>query len=111
MTVDDQRQPRRRQLKSGLICFNSRHSTLPCVVRDISDIGAKLTVTGSVGVPDTFELHVELDGTWVDCGVVWRRGEVVGVKFLSEIKKQAPTRRQTLSFAPALTRPSLRKRA
>ena len=100
---------RRRVLKSGMICFNGRHSTLPCVVRDLSGTGAKLASTGSVGVPDTFELHVELDGIWVDCEVQWRRGDLVGVRFTSPMQVTAPTRVQVLNSLTAAAKPSLRR--
>ena len=58
---------RRRVLKGGIVAFNDRHSTLPCSVRDVSDMGARLRVTGSVSVPDTFELIIEFDGLEAPC--------------------------------------------
>lgn len=94
--IEPRRSIRRRILKSGLICFNARHSTLPCVVRDFSENGARLRVTGSINAPDTFELFIELDGIWVDCEVVRRNGEEVGVEFTSEIKRVTPRRAQVL---------------
>lgn len=109
LTTRPERAPRRRVLKAGLICFNGRHSTLPCQVRDISSGGVKLNVQGSVGVPDTFELYIELDGTWVDCEVTWRRGEMVGARFTSEVKTEPPKRRQTLMVTSESRRPSLRR--
>ena len=106
-----QKRVRRRVLKSGLICFNAKHSTLPCAVRDISDNGAKLTVGNAVGVPDTFELYIELDGTWVFCEVVWRRGDVVGVRYTSPPKTQSPKRKQVITGVEAPTKVSLRRNA
>jgi hypothetical protein len=102
------RPPRRRVLKAGLVCFNGRHSTLPCTVRDLSDGGAKLVTTGSIAVPDTFELYIELDGMWVGCQVVWRQREVVGVRFTSPIVTEPPKRKQVLTLQET-AKPTLRR--
>ena len=81
--VEDDRRgaTRRRVLKAGIVAFNGRHSTMPCVVRDLSDTGARLLVTSSIGVPDTFELIIELDGIEANCEVVTRTAREVRVKF------------------------------
>ncbi len=101
--------PRRRVLMAGIICFNGRHSTLPCAVRDFGERGAKLEMSGSINAPDTFELHVELAGTWVDCEVVWRRGNSLGVHFTSPVTKSQPKRRQVVAEVREPTKPTLRK--
>jgi hypothetical protein len=102
-------QPRRRILKSGMICFNARHSTLPCVVRDFSETGAKLTVSGSINAPDTFELFIELDGIWVDCAVAWRKPDQIGVRFTSPIKHADPARKQVVTATVEPKKISLRR--
>ena len=105
----DERKARRRLLKAATICFNARHSTLPCTVRDFSDNGARLLSQGSINVPDTFELNIDLDGIWVACEVVWRRGTEVGVKFTSPIETHAPKRKQVLTCTEPAARPTLRR--
>ena len=99
---------RRRVLKAGVICFHQRHATLPCVVRDVSETGARLRTKGSISAPDHFELHIELDGLWADCRVVWRRGTELGVAFTSPVSQMAPKRRQVVELQGEL-RPSLRR--
>lgn len=96
-------------LKSGLVCFNARHSTLPCVVRDFSGTGARLTVAGAVSAPDTFELFIELDGIWVDCVVAWRRGDQIGARFTSPIKHTDPARKQVITATAEPKKVSLRR--
>jgi PilZ domain len=105
----ERRSPRRRVLMAGMVCFNGRHSTLPCAVRDFGEHGAILKMSGSIQAPDTFELHVELSGTWVDCEVAWRRGEELGVRFTSAIVISQPKRRQVVNDVGELTKPSLRR--
>jgi PilZ domain len=109
MSAIDPRTARRRLLKSGTVCFNGRHSTLPCTVRDFSDGGAKLLSQSAFNVPDTFELNIELDGIWVACEVVWRRGSEVGVRFTSPVTIEAPKRKQVLSCTEPKAKPSLRR--
>lgn len=102
---------RRRMLKAGMICFNDRHSTLPCTVRDLSDEGARLRLNGSVDAPDTFELFIELDGVWVECEVVWRSNNEIGVAFTSPKIQEAPRRKQVLLQTDKVTaKPSLRRK-
>lgn len=104
------RSPRRRVLKSGIVCFNNRYSTLPCAVRDISDTGAKISSPNAINIPDTFELHIDLDGLWVQCQVIWRRGDTVGVRFTTAPVVEEPKRKQvvTITNVPSL-RPTLRR--
>ena len=85
---------RNRMLKGGVIAFSGRHATIPCVVRDISDGGARLQVAQGSAVPDTFELIIELDGLEVPCQIAWRKPYEVGVSFLAEPKWAAPKRAQ-----------------
>jgi hypothetical protein len=108
--VDKRRSLRRRVLKGGIVAFNDRHSTLPCSVRDVSDTGARLRVTGSVSVPDTFELIIELDGLEARCEVIRRDGNDIAVRFLSVPRLARPTRSQVVNpLVPAQT-PSLRRK-
>jgi PilZ domain-containing protein len=88
--------PRRRILKSGIAASNDRRLTVNCTVRDISDTGARLRIEGSMTVPDTFELIIELDGLEAPCQVVWRKGGEVGVKFLAAPRVVAAKRAQVV---------------
>jgi hypothetical protein len=51
---------------------------------DISQAGAKVVVQESQGIPDRFELAFfqSLDKRQ-KCEVIWRRGRVLGVKFMA----------------------------
>ena len=102
---------RRRMLKAGMVCFNERHSTLPCAVRDLSEEGARLRLSGSIDAPDTFELFIELDGVWVDCEVVWRSNDEIGVVFTSSKVQASPRRKQVVQQPDAtLAKPTLRRK-
>jgi len=81
-----------------------------CTVRDISDEGARLCLTGSVTAPDTFDLLIELDGFEASCAVVRRSRDEIGVRFVSPPRIVPPKRSQIITpLTPQLT-PSLRKK-
>ena len=55
-----------------------------CVVEDISDGGAKLTVSGSIGNLPLQEFFLVLSSTGLayrHCRLVWVNGEQIGVSF------------------------------
>ncbi|MEM8813427.1 MAG: PilZ domain-containing protein [Pseudomonadota bacterium] len=94
--VGDRISLRRRVIKGGTIAFNKRRLTYSCVVRDISESGARLKVNGADGIPDTFDLLIELDGFEAECEVVWRDGDQIGIQFLSPPLLTAPKRKQVI---------------
>ena len=100
---------RNRMLKGGYIAFSARHATMPCVLRDLSDTGARLQVAQSSAVPDTFELIVELDGLEVPCQVVWRKMTEVGVEFLDAPQHVNPKRAQVVRQTGPIAKATLRR--
>jgi len=55
-----------------------------CVVLDASPAGAKLVVAETSGIPDRFELAFFQNADRRQrCEAIWRRGKVLGVKFIT----------------------------
>lgn len=81
MTEDSRTSQRRRTLKGGKIVVNNGFSTFDCVIRNLSDTGAKLAVASQIGIPELFQLALE-DGRRLQCEVKWRRDGEIGVKFI-----------------------------
>jgi hypothetical protein len=71
--------PRRRVLDSGLIRFGD--FSVPCVIRNLSDIGAALDAAPQSFVPDQFALIVVRKKKIYSCTVIWRKGTRIGVSF------------------------------
>jgi hypothetical protein len=71
---------RKRTLKGARIVFNAGHSTIECVVRNLSDTGAKLQISSVIGIPDSFELLLS-DNSRRQCRVAWRTLQEMGVAF------------------------------
>ncbi|MDX2204745.1 MAG: PilZ domain-containing protein [Hyphomicrobiaceae bacterium] len=100
--------PRRRLLKAGTLLAKNGLMSFKCSVRDLSDAGARLLVDDPVGIPEHFELVIELDGLRADCEVVRRKGNEMGVRFTSPVRQGRPTRAQVVTSSAG--RPTLRKR-
>jgi hypothetical protein len=101
---------RRRILKAGIIAYNERYVTLPCMVRDISATGAHLRAEQAIGVPDTFDLIIDLDGLEASCAVVWRKDNEFGVKFLAAPRQVPPRRAQVINPLVPAQKPTLRRK-
>jgi PilZ domain len=71
---------RRRVLKGAQIIFNDRAAVIDCVVRDLSERGARIKVESPMGIPDSFELVLEA-GSLRNCRVAWRTPTLIGVAF------------------------------
>ena len=76
--------PRQRVLKTAIAAFNDQFSAIPCLMRNVSDTGAKLVFDNVGLVPRVFMLFVELDGYKVQCERVWQEGKECGVRFIGE---------------------------
>jgi hypothetical protein len=86
------------------------HDTLPeaviCVVRDTSSSGARIELTTTRGafaasaerIPDHFTLVMPMDRMAVECRVSWRRGAMLGVRYLTPAR--SVPKRPSPRFAP-----------
>ena len=102
---------RRRVLKSAIAGFCNRYCSIPCTVRDISDHGARLRCEGSVNLPDHFDLIIDLDGIEVQCEVIWRNRNEIGVRFVETPRKAQPRRQQVVEPVIPNARILLRSRS
>jgi diguanylate cyclase (GGDEF)-like protein len=73
--------PMRKVLKAGRILFNGRTSSIDCTVRKLSDEGAALDVSSSVGVPKEFDLAIAADRLLKPCVAMKRSERHIEVAF------------------------------
>jgi hypothetical protein len=76
--------PRVRTLLRGRIVFRGGHSTIDCLILDLSDGGARLKVRDWRGLSDRFELSIA-DGPMKPVEVCHRDLQVTGVRFLGRV--------------------------
>ena len=88
MTIDMprakvQREPRRQLHKQPAWITVDGMTKRECFVMDVSPGGAKIMTDAEIDVRDTFGLALVADRpNRQPCEVVWRRGNIYGVKFL-----------------------------
>ncbi|MCA0405389.1 MAG: PilZ domain-containing protein [Proteobacteria bacterium] len=71
------------------IIHSNGNSRTECIVRDLSDTGARIEAPTSVTVPEFFELHIPLKGIRQRSRMMWRAGVEMGVAFV--VEAPAPT--------------------
>jgi hypothetical protein len=77
------REPRKRLGQPAWITLDGGFAARQCVVQDISSAGAKILVDGANSLPATLRLAFARDArTGHNCQVVWRRGNIAGLKFV-----------------------------
>jgi hypothetical protein len=76
---ENRRAPRNRVLKAGSISFGG--GAIDCVLRNVSNSGAALEVTSSIGIFEQFVLVLPGDGLRLPCRVVWRKERRLGIAF------------------------------
>jgi hypothetical protein len=77
------RAARQRSFLQGRLFYNGRRNSVDCVIRDISDTGARLQFSAAVTVPEALELYVPNKDQMYRVRAEWRRGEEMGVVFLT----------------------------
>ncbi len=81
--MERRKQPiRPRTLKGGRIVFNKNLSTMDCVIRNLTESGARLEVDAPQRIPDRFVLKYEQGMRQRDCEVRWRKANTMGVAFV-----------------------------
>jgi hypothetical protein len=75
--------PRHSVLRSGqIIVPGKRARVIDCTVRNSSSTGAAIRLPNAAALPPKFDLF--FDNAIRHCIVVWRQGDLMGVKFRSE---------------------------
>jgi diguanylate cyclase (GGDEF)-like protein len=72
---------RHRVLKAGQIVYDGRSSTIDCTVRWLSETGAGLAISTTVGLPKLFYLLILADGFDRPCRIVAQTARQIEVSF------------------------------
>jgi len=80
--ADNREADRTRMLRAGKIIYNNKMSVSDCSIRDLSSSGCRLGLESLVGIPDHFSLHIQNGGSRHECEVVWRKSNMMGVRFI-----------------------------
>lgn len=84
------RQRRNSSQRLGYLLAAGQTVAVPCIVRELADDNAVLTMGGWLGVPGTFSLFVEPDGLCVDCSLVSVKGNTIRVSTSNSRQERRP---------------------
>lgn len=77
---------RQKSFLRGCVYFNKRRNAIDCLIRDISDAGARIIFSDTVSIPDAVDLHIPQKEQTVRAHVQWRHGDEVGLAFPDAIR-------------------------
>src|ERR1700681_1779983 len=72
---------RQKSFLQGRIFFNNRRTSIACLVRDITEHGAKLKFSSMFATPDVVELYIPNKDETYRAKVQWRNADEIGVGF------------------------------
>lgn len=74
--------PRQRTLLRARVCFGPHHAiTVDCGIRNLSEHGAQVRLPPQQPLPGDLTLLHVTEGLAFDASVIWRRGDLVGLRF------------------------------
>jgi len=112
LSAESARDHRWAQRNNCRIAAEISHHTLAeavsCVIRDTSSSGARIELTsvrgafaaGTERIPDHITVVMTIDRMAVECRVAWRRGTMIGVRYLSPARS-LPKKPAAARFATA----------
>jgi hypothetical protein len=83
--AENRRDARRWMHREAHVTYKGREQPIHCVIHDMSDGGARISLEAGPGaLPRAFTLVLLKDCLQRNCSVVWTNGRFFGVKFISE---------------------------
>lgn len=79
---------RQRVLKSAKIVLDDWRA-IDCVLRDVSETGAKIRIGSTTDIKQNFRLYTAMDNMIRDVKLAWKHHDEIGVIFTSEAKSCA----------------------
>lgn len=76
------RAERVRSLLRAQAVYNNGNASIDCVVRNMSDSGARIETPNQTALPGEFDLHVPHKGRTYRARIVWRKATEAGVQFV-----------------------------
>ncbi|HRF10115.1 MAG TPA: PilZ domain-containing protein [Xanthobacteraceae bacterium] len=89
--MDDRRlKPRNRTFLQGRVFYNNRRQSADCIIRELTEEGARLSFTDPVGLPHAFELNIPNRDQTLRVETIWNHGIEVGVRFDKPVSHSEP---------------------
>ena len=91
MIEDKRKSSRQRLFLRGFVRTPGNDTNIDCIVRDISETGAKLRFRCTPSITDLFELHIPAKQQIVQSKLVWMDDCEVGISFDSLVAFDSPS--------------------
>jgi uncharacterized small protein (DUF1192 family) len=89
-TMSERRGSRRaKSFLHGFVYVSRKHGALSCLIRDLSDKGARIIFSDTVTLPETFDLYIPQRDQTLRAKVRWRHGDEVGLAFAAPAQSQS----------------------
>lgn len=82
---------RSKSFLRGFVYVSRKRGALACLIRDLSEKGARIIFSDTVTLPDVVELYIPQREQTLRARVQWRRNDEIGLAFtVSERAAEAP---------------------
>jgi uncharacterized small protein (DUF1192 family) len=83
VTMGERRNARRsKSFLQGFVYVSRKRGALACLIRDLSDKGARIIFSDTVTLPDMLELYIPQREQTLRAKVHWRRNDEIGLAFI-----------------------------
>jgi hypothetical protein len=79
--VDQRDEIRRRTLLVGKIVYGQDNQVTDCIIRDLTESGARVAVSSPGSIPDKLTLVESKNFSAYEARVAWRRDKLLGLSF------------------------------
>jgi len=87
---------RHKSFLRGIVYFDKRRSEMACLIRDLSEDGARIILSETVAIPDMIELHIPQRELTVPARMQWRRADEIGLAFCKAETATSPREDQLI---------------
>lgn len=87
--AEARRSKRGRTYLQARISYGDGAITTECTVNQLSDVGARINIAGSIALPEMFDVVIPQKGASRRARLVWRKDDQVGVDFFDEQESPA----------------------
>lgn len=73
---------RRKSFLRGCVNFDNGRIAIDCLVRDITELGARIVFSDTVSIPSVVDLHIPQKSQTLRARVIWRYDDEIGLAFV-----------------------------
>jgi hypothetical protein len=97
MTMEKRKSPRQRSFLRGVLRLGDQNYSMSCIVRDLSETGAKLRFKSPTSFTGKVELHIPEKQKTIQASVVWIDNCEVGISFSAPVTIADPVKADAAS--------------